>query len=207
MFDLYEKVFALGFFRTNLAPSSLGLLQNLRKILSIYIYRQTYIYILGWDGFSVYRKKSGFFQKRFFGFDENRKPKNRIKYKKTEEIRKIEGKKPQTPLISNPQIALGSSYTPSSVTAGTNQMCCQCVYSYSGFDLGCISRHVLILNLILVRTKISWMSYFNIEIKIVSIFKYIFKIIFGKFKQFSFVFKFVLACCLRRLVVDWQMTF
>ena len=60
---------------------------------------------------------------RFFGFAENRKPKNRKKYEKPEKIRKIEGKKAQTPLISNPQIALDSPYMPSSVMAGTNQMC------------------------------------------------------------------------------------
>ena len=76
------------------------------------------LYGLGWGGFSVYRKNRGFF-KTDFSVSENRKPKNR----KTGKNTKNRGKKAQTPLISNPQIALDSSYTPSSVTAGTNQMC------------------------------------------------------------------------------------
>ena len=41
--------------------------------------------LLGWGGFSVYWKCSGFFQNWFFGFTENRKPKEPKKIGKTEE--------------------------------------------------------------------------------------------------------------------------
>ena len=110
-----------------------------------------------WAGVvSRYTEKNRvFFQNWFFGLAKNRKPKKPEKVRETGKNTKNRGEKAQTPLISNPQIALDSSYTPSSVTAGTNQMCRWCMYLYSGFDSGCIARHVLILDLILVRTKIS----------------------------------------------------